>query len=364
MARPVQWPPTVHRHVKGGSYVRWKGKTHWLGPHGSDQARRKYAELVAALARGSLPGRPDPDTFTVADLAAWWDGWAVKNYPPTSREPRRAAEALRPLVELFGSLPARDLSPRRLKEYVAHCALHWCRNVLNRQLVRVKTVLKRAVEEELVPGQVYQDCRAVRALPPGAPGVRETQPVSAADPVALTAVLPHCPAPVAGMLAVQALTGMRSCEVRLMRPVDIERAGEVWTYRPQGGGKTAHRGHRRVVAIGPQAQAVLAPFLLRCPAPDAYLFRPEEAPRSRGRKRNPCYSDTGYCLAVARACLKAGVPRLFPYQLRHLHRNLALAAGGVAGAMASLGQKSTRAFDGYGGGQNLKLAAEIARKIG
>jgi integrase len=364
MARPTKFPPTVHRHVKGGSYVRWKGKTHWLGPHGSDQARRKYAELVAALARGSLPGRPDPATFTVADLAAWWDDWAAKNYPPTSREPRRAAEALQPLVELFATLPARELSPRRLKEYVAHQAGVWCRNVLNRQLVRVKTVIKRAVEEELVPGQVYQDCRAVRALPPGAPGVRETAPVGPADPAVLAAVLPHCPVPVAGMLAVQALTGMRSCEVRLMRPCDLDRTSEVWTYRPAGGGKTAHRGHRRVVAIGPQAQTVLAPFLLRCPAPDAFLFRPADAPRSRGRKRNPCYSDTGYCLAVARACLKAGVPRLFPYQLRHRWRNLVLAEGGVAGAMASLGQKSTRALDQYGGGPDLRLAAELARRIG
>jgi integrase len=230
--------------------------------------------------------------------------------------------------------------------------------------VRLKTVLKRAVEEELIPGQVYQDCRAVRCLPPGAPGVRETQPVSAADPAALAAVLPHCPVPVAGMLATQALTGMRSCEVRLMRPCDLDRTGEVWTYRPAGGGKTAHRGHRRVVAIGPQARVVLAPFLLRCPAPDAYLFRPEEAPRSRGRFRRPCYSDTGYCLAVARACLKAGVPRLFPYQLRHRWRNLVLAEGGVAGAMASLGQKSTRALDQYGGGPDLRLAAELARRIG
>jgi integrase len=360
MARPTKFPPTVHRHVKGGSYIRWKGKTYWLGPHGSDQARQRYAGLVAALARGSLPGRPDPETFTVADLAAWWDGWAPKNYPPTSREPKRAAEALRPLVELFGGLPARELSPRRLKEYAAHVAAVWCRNVLNRQLTRVKTVLKRAVEEELIPGQVYQDCRAVRCLSPGSPGVRETQPISAADPAALSAVLPHCPAPVAGMLAVQSLTGMRSCEVRLMRPADIDRTGEVWVYRPVTH-KTAHRGHRRIVAIGPQAQAVLAPFLLRCPSPDAYLFRPEESPKAR--RRGPCYRDTSYAHAVKLACIRAGVVPFVPYALRHGFRNAALAAAGVAAAMSALGQKSTRAFDGYGG-PDLRLAAELAKKIG
>jgi integrase len=364
MPRPKKFPPALLLHKSSGqARVRWAGKDHYLGPFGSPEAARRYAELVAALARGSLPGRPDPDTFTVADLADWWDGWAARNYPPTSREPRRAAEALRPLVELFGSLPARELSPRRLKEYVAHQAATWCRNVLNRQLVRVKTVLKRAVEEELVPGQVYQDCRAVRCLPPGAPGVRETQPVSAADPEVLAAVLPHCPVPVAGMLTTQALTGMRSCEVRLMRPCDLDRTGEVWAYRPQGGGKTAHRGHRRVVAIGPQAQAVLAPFLLRCPSPESYLFRPADAPRSRGRKRNPCYSDTGYCLAVARACLRAGVPRLTPYSLRHAAKVRALEAGGVAGAMQLLSQTSSRAFDSYGRG-GMNLAIDLAKKIG
>jgi hypothetical protein len=39
--------------------------------------------------------------------------------------------------------------------------------------------------------------------------------------------------PIAAMLQVQRLTGMRPDEVTIMRPCDLDRAGEVWIYRPE-----------------------------------------------------------------------------------------------------------------------------------
>ncbi len=55
---------------------------------------------------------------------------------------------------------------------------------------------------------------------------------------------------------------MRPGEVCALRPVDIDRSGDVWEYKPLGH-KTEHHDRSRMIYIGPQAQAVLTPFLFR-----------------------------------------------------------------------------------------------------
>src|SRR5262245_6271529 len=77
------------------------------------------------------------------------------------------------------------------------------------------------------------------------------------------------------MVELQRLTGMRPGEVRSLRPIDVERSENVWLYRPSRH-KTQWRGKERVVAIGPKAQAVLAPFL-DGRAPESFAFSPGEA---------------------------------------------------------------------------------------
>jgi integrase len=57
----------------------------------------------------------------------------------------------------------------------------------------------------------------------------------------------------------------------------------VWTYRPSEH-KTEHHGHDRVIFIGPKAQQVLMPFLLR-PA-EEYCFSPVEADQDRRALRS------------------------------------------------------------------------------
>lgn len=123
-----------------------------------------------------------------------------------------------------------------------------------------------------------------------------------------------------------------------MRPCDIDRTGPVWAYRPQSH-KTAHRGHDRVIYIGPKGQAVLAAFLgIR---PDEYVFSPRRMTQERhaalrlarrskvppsqlSRKKQAAvrrpgwrYNPRSFCHAVSKACAKAGVPHWHPNQLRH-----------------------------------------------
>ena len=80
----------------------------------------------------------------------------------------------------------------------------------------------------------------------------------------------------ADMVRFQRLTGVRPSEVCIIRPGDVERSDDVWQYRPESH-KTEHHGRERVIFIGPKAQDVLRPYLLR-PA-EAYCFSPAESIR-------------------------------------------------------------------------------------
>jgi integrase len=269
----------------------------------------------------------------------------------------------------------------------------WCRTHVNHQVNRVRRVFRWAVSEELLPASVYDALRSVAGLSRGRCGVRESEPVEPAFWEHVEAVKPHCPRPVAAMLELQWLTGMRSGEVRVMRTVDIDRGNpDCWLYRPgsdegeHGRHKNAWRGQGRVVALGPRAIALLAAWL-RPGEPEAFLFQPREAveernarrraqrraPRTpsqlaRKRKRNPrrapglLYRATSYAHAVARACRKAGV-KFRPYALRHGRKMTIESAAGAEAARAILGQKSIQATQHYGR-VDLGTATQVMSRLG
>jgi hypothetical protein len=60
--------------------------------------------------------------------------------------------------------------------------------------------------------------------------------------------------------------------------MDLDRRGEVWQYRPASH-KTQHNGRERVIFVGPQAQAVILPYLAR--EPSAHCFSPAESEAKR-----------------------------------------------------------------------------------
>jgi len=152
------------------------------------------------------------------------------------------------------------------------------------------------------------------------------------------AVQPFVSRQVWAMIQLQLLTGARAGELTRMRPCDIDRSGDVWVYQPQEH-KTAHHGFARRIYLGPKAQELLSPFLLR--DSQAYCFCPTEAvdewrreafknritPLSQGngpgtnRKESPKwrpgerYKTDTYRCAIARACDRA-FPPPFPLAKR------------------------------------------------
>src|SRR5262245_42080275 len=136
----------------------------------------------------------------------------------------------------------------------------------------IKRMFKWAVENELVPPSHYHGLQAVAGLRRGRSEARESEPIRPAPPEHVHSVLPRLTRPVQAMVQVQWHVGMRPGEVILMRPCDIDKSNaKAWVYRPESH-KTEHHGIARVIFLGPQAQAILEPFLNR--EPGEYLFSP------------------------------------------------------------------------------------------
>ena len=175
----------------------------------------------------------------------------------------------------------------------------------------------------------------------------------------------------------------------------------MWVFRPPYS-KMSHKGRSRVVAIGPKAQAVLAPFT-PASATDFY-FSPRDsvaqfhAERTANRKtpkylshmtRNaavrvitaerrprPCYTTASYGYAIRRAVERANVPLVeaavelelhisawAPNQLRHAHGTAVRHRFGLEAAQVVLGHERADVTQVYAE-KNLALAAKVAAEIG
>jgi hypothetical protein len=191
-------------------------------------------------------------------------------------------------------------------------------------------------------------------IPKGRTSAREPWPVRPVPDDVVERTLPHLPPVVADMVRFQRFTGARPGEVCEIRPMDVERKGKVWEYRPASH-KTEHTGRERIVFIGPKAQDVLLPYLLRpvdtccfSPAESENKRRAEMRARRKTRiqpsqqdrrkarpKRAPSmrYGKDAYRAAIAKAIAKANrkdeeearrngtdplpIPAWHPNQLRH-----------------------------------------------
>ena len=108
------------------------------------------------------------------------------------------------------------------------------------------------------------------------------------------AVLPYVSPQVSTIIQVQRLTGVRPCKLVITRPCDIDMSADVWVYGPYDH-KNKWRGHDREIPRGPEAQALLRPFLNREPA--VYMFSPREAAHKlaclAGKRRDPVPGQIG-----------------------------------------------------------------------
>jgi integrase len=273
----------------GQAVVTLNGKDFYLGRWKSEFSQNQYDRLIAEWVGNGrlLPSTPDNGrAITIAELLDAYLGFAEDYYSrdgqPTS-EYTAMKDAVRPVNQLYGALTILDFGPLALKavrETMIDRRL--ARRHINQRVNRIRRVFKWGVENELVPAPILHGLQAVAPLRKGRCAARETAPIQPVSDEQVEAVLPYVARQVATMIQLQRLTGMRPGEVVLIRPCDVDRSNASWVYRPQRH-KTDYAGHAREVCFGPQAQAILAPWLLR--DAQTYCFSPAEAEAERNAVR-------------------------------------------------------------------------------
>ncbi|MFO0905830.1 MAG: site-specific integrase [Pirellulales bacterium] len=278
--------PKYRRHsTRNSGFVVISGQRVYLpGDFGSEESKSAYRRLCAEWIvqdRPSTPAPPMAELTIVELMVQFWrhaQRHYVKNGQPTD-EQSGIRLALRPLRELYGTTPAAAFGPLKLKAVREQMvAQGLARTTINQNIGRIRRMFRWGASEELVPASVYQSLSTVQGLQRGRTEAREPDPVLPVEDDRIDAALPFMPPIVADMARLQRLCGARPGEIVIVRPCDVKRDGKVWKYSPESH-KNEHRGKKRVIYLGPQAQEILRPYLDR--RADAYCFSPAEAEAER-----------------------------------------------------------------------------------
>ncbi|MFP4224032.1 MAG: tyrosine-type recombinase/integrase [Phycisphaeraceae bacterium] len=315
-------PPTEER--PGRWRTRWRGEQLVDGRrpqytqrfYGDEAAvRREFRQWIKRWRIDAGVRNPAAKTgLTIADLCVSYLEHAQRFYTkrgkPTSHV-WNIQSALQRLIELFGDLPADELTPPRLARYRDSLDQPDARrNTINAWLTIVRQAWSWGAEQGHVHPDVALRLTTVKRLQRGRCRAGEPETVAAVAWETVADTLPELSPTVSAMVQIQWHTGMRPGEVCVMRTGDLDTSGDVWLYRP-----TEHKGEHhqqdRVIAIGPQGQAILEPYLRTNLA--AYLFSPRAAARqsaatSARRTMARRYTSTSYRRAIHRACGRAFPP--------------------------------------------------------
>ena len=401
------FPKYRHHKASGQAVVTLNGVDIYLGPYGSIASRREYDRLIGEwLAAGRCrPGTGAGDSTTIVEMLARYWVFATHHYRTRDGRPSKELDniryAVRPLKRLYGHTMVSEFGPLALKALQQRMVDDdLCRPVVNSRIGKIKRVFRWAVSEQICPPAVLQGLQSVMGLQRGRTEAREPGPISPVEEATVDATLPHLPTVVADMVRLQRLVGCRPGELCCLRPADVDRSKEIWSYRPVKH-KTEHHGHQRVIFVGPRAQEILRPYLLRnaesfCFSPaESELQRKREMRQERKSKVQPSqfdrstrhpevkpgtrYRKDAYARAVRRGCDKAfpapdgladeeqaqwqKVHRWSPNQLRHAAATEIRKKFGLEAAQVVLGHSRADVTQVYAERDN-GLAAKIMSEVG
>jgi len=388
----VRLPKYRHHKASGQALVLINGRRIYLGTYNSPESQERYNRYIAQLvAPGLTVDESQPEqALTINALILRYYRYAqtyyVKNGQQTD-EIYGIRASLSRLRKLYGKTLAKDFGPKAFKlvrEAMIQEGLS--RKYINDSMARIRRTFKWAVGEQLVPASVHHGLASLPSLRRGRTEARETAAVLPVEDSTVEATLPLLSSVVADMVRFQRLTGCRPAEVCILKPCDLDRSGEVWTYKPESH-KTEHYGRERTIFIGPQAQEVLLRYLAR--DPQSCCFSPcdseakrlaenearRKTPRSCGnvrgsnRKRKPKhkpgerYSTDSYRRAIHRGCDKAGIQRWSPNRLRHTAATEVRRKFGLEAAQVILGHSQANVTQVYAE-RDLALGVDVAKRIG
>jgi len=300
-------------------YVSLGRKMVYVGLVGDPNTQIAYHQTVLDFLTGRASGR-----FTGTELCAKYLRHAEVYYRHGSQVDV-VKTAIKYVSAPYGELPAdrftaRDL--KRVRDTMIKAKLS--RGTCNSLTSQIKRMWKWGAAEGLLEAAAYQGLCVLDGLRRGRSNAKEPEPVTPVAQEHIKAVEPYVGPVVWAMIQVQLLTGALSGEIVGLRGCDISQGGSIWT-AVLDQHKTAYRGKRRTIYFGPQAQAILRPWILQ--AKGGHLFSPRRSeilrhsvclfhrhkgtkptPRKTSRMIREHWSLSSYGRAITRACAKAGIP--------------------------------------------------------
>lgn len=334
--------------------------------------------------------------YTVTHLAARYLRHASRTYrkdgKPTSHV-LAAKYAMRDMHKKLGRRNTSSVEPKDIAEL--RDAMIWGKDKIGLPKARaMKTVNSRfriikdafawGAEKGIVPAHVASGVMLVRRLKRDRSSAINPKKINSVSDEMIEQTLPFLPPVVRDMVKFLNVTGVRPEEVCSIRGRELETTGAIWLYRPRH--KLEHlEGQAEVVrCLGPQAQAILKPYLRR--DLNAFLFSPVEAQSQRlearkqarktpryGKARTytgapsqrvgKCYETATLRRAIHFACKQAGIEKWNPNQLRHaVATRLKKKYGSVKG-MTYTGHKQLSTFEIYAD-EDRETAMLIAGEVG
>ena len=296
-------------------------------------AGRHTAPAIAAFDPSATA---EPERITVGELCDHYQALAHRYYRRRDGSPTPTPDCIRtmmrPLRQAASHHYADALDWMALIEHIQQELAHTgklARTTINDRIGEMRTMLKWATKRRYVPASALAGAQAVDYLKPGRSPAYETDPVKPVRREIVEAVTAHAGTVLGAMIWTQLYCGCRPGELVIMRPCDITFGDRIWTYEPSRH-KTEHLNKRRVIYLGPHAQAQLRPFL-HDRNPEDFIFSAAEsecqrrAALRRGRKSYECcgnrpgtnrrrdpkrrpgarYTTNTYADAVRRACFNA-----------------------------------------------------------
>ncbi|MCB1744393.1 MAG: site-specific integrase [Gammaproteobacteria bacterium] len=317
---------TWRARIPGGKAKYFKAKT-----------RRDAQQQAMAWYRSAVEAQASVGALGVTALL---EVWQESRRHLSANQQRMDRIIARSAAEHFADTDAQALSPRDVKRWLEQLSGRYQRDTCNRFLRGLKQAYAHAVSEEMIDESAFVRLQAVKGLRYGqAEEPRPVEPVME-DQVASTLLWMcgrhRC------MVTFMLLTGCRPGEMQRFDWRDVETNREPWIYRPRDH-KTAHRGHRREIFIGPRCREMMT------------MFR--DTPR-------PFDSHLSSLRAAVRtAAARAGVAPWRLNQVRHLTATRLREADGIEVAQFVLGHRSMDMTTRYSWKAN-QIAAPVIEEIG
>jgi len=337
------------------AFCKVDGKFVTLGRAGSADATIAYGKLLKALEeqrgtdaavkaskqRESVPAEPKP----LALLNDLFLRFATDRLPKYQAAERRCIKsAIKTARELYGDTAAEEFDVIRLR-IVRDVMIRngWSRSYINKQVKRLRTVIRWAVGWKLVLQPLADSLKAVESLEAGDSDAPESIPRHAVPSESIEAVRPFLTERYRDIIDLIMLTGARSGEIIGLTTGQIDRTGEIWRVALTHH-KTAHKGKSRTLFFNATAQLILTKYLQADPA--AKLFR------TRGDRLSE---------SLRAACVKAGVPEFTPHWLRHTVATRIVDEMGTEAAQRLLGHCGAAMTRHYSQGAERAAIAAVKR---